>query len=63
MDSFCTRKSHFYSKLGKVSLLNETKEKSLKQLEMLIEYEEKISDYFDADLFKKKVEKQDIVRL
>lgn len=44
-------------------ILNETKEKSLKQLEMLIEYEEKISDYFDADLFKKKVEKQDIVRL
>lgn len=27
VDSFCTRKSHFHSKLGKVTILKETKEK------------------------------------
>lgn len=44
-------------------LLNETKEKSLKRLEILIEYEERITDDFDVNLFKKQIEKQGILNL
>lgn len=44
-------------------LLNETKEKSLKRLENLIEHEERIIDDFDVNLFKKQIEKQGILNL
>ena len=44
-------------------ILNETKEKSLEKLEVLIEHGERSSDNFDVDLFKEQVEKQGFMRL
>ena len=44
-------------------ILNETKEKSLKKLEALIEHGERRTDDFDVDLFKEQAEKQGLVKL
>lgn len=51
------RKECDYIPLYDSVIMNETKEQSLKRLEVLIEREEKITDYFDVDLFKEQVEK------